>query len=74
MVLLVLQGSRYDDNIAVFGRSLQQKMESLNIFLVRVVRACTEGTEQGPLPLGCRLSASGITEYGRIAGSGDAGC
>ncbi|KAL4450533.1 hypothetical protein ABPG77_000889, partial [Micractinium sp. CCAP 211/92] len=27
-------GSRYDDNIAVFGRSLQQKMESLNIFLV----------------------------------------
>ena len=30
-----LQGSRYDDNIAVFGRTLQQKMESLKIFLVR---------------------------------------
>lgn len=27
-------GSRYDDNIAVFGRSLQQKMEGLKIFLV----------------------------------------
>ncbi len=33
-VSLVLQGSRYDDNIAEFGRSLQKKMESLNIFLV----------------------------------------
>lgn len=28
------QGSRYDDNIAVFGRSLQAKIESLKIFLV----------------------------------------
>lgn len=29
----LLQGSRYDDNIAVFGRSLQKKMEGLKVFL-----------------------------------------
>ena len=38
-----LQGSRYDDNIAVFGRTLQQKMESLKIFLVREKGGGREG-------------------------------
>ena len=32
------QGGRYDDNVAVFGRSLQAKMESLRVFLVRAGR------------------------------------
>ena len=37
----LVQGSRYDDNIAVFGRSLQAKVEGLKVFLVRAVwRGC----------------------------------
>lgn len=31
---LAPEGSRYDDQISVFGRSMQRKMESANIFLV----------------------------------------
>ena len=30
----LLQGSRYDGQIAVFGKQLQNKLESLQIFLV----------------------------------------
>ncbi len=35
-----LQGGRYDDNVAVFGRTLQRRMEGLKVFLVRRCCCC----------------------------------
>lgn len=66
------QGTRYDDSIAVFGRSLQDKMAGLKMFLVRA--GCwrwwlvVEGAAVVLWFVGCLIVGGGVV--GAMMGAG----